>query len=351
MAKLKDTPFSSGAKDALATVDVYKENSKTAINKRNKVADKVNKVNDKKDLIDKLINDKRYQSKLISKLLGGKLSNLLSGNKGLSMLARFLNKDKNLLTDLLPLNLAVLLKLYQKKKKRKVKINNSYRYVSDAQLENYNNANDLYSSIVLKNIELKDRQTAIDNGDITTSPNTVTLDDLHSESVIYSTIIGSYLELKDTASILKVLNEIIDPQLKQLVMELILPLVITNVDLDILDLLIDGLGLNKVLGMFPNIVEDILGNFKLPIGTKPAEWGAYRTKLENLSIKINPNWYLIDRAGTPVRNYRPFMRMSTDTINLFMGIPLHKVSCMIADTYKETSILDLLRKQYPLSVF
>lgn len=350
MAKVKDTPFSSGAKDALATVDVYKENSKSAINKRNKVADKVDRVNDKADLVDKLVNDKRYQSRLISKLLGKKFNPLVSGSKGLSMLARFLNKDKNLLGDLLPANLAVMLKLYQLKKKRKVKINNRYRYVSDSQLENYNNANDLYASIVLKNIELRDYQTAVNNGDITTSPNSVTVSDLHAEATTYSSIINSFLELGDTQSILNVLNEITDPELKKTVMEMLLGSVIEHANLDIVDLIVIDLGVSTVLALYPNIVENLLANFKIPEGVKPNEWLYYRTKLLTTIQKLNPNWYLIKRNGVDIRNYRPFMKMSTDVITLLMGDNLHRVSCIIADSYKETSIIDLLKKQYPQTV-
>lgn len=354
MAKIKDTPFSSGVKDSLASVDVYKENSKQAINKRNKVKDKVNYLNDKKDVIDNLINDRKNIPKYLA-MFGAKGLNSLLNKTGLSAkLIKLLNsKTAKRIGGLLTTVAAVKI-FYNKiksKKKKKVKINGSYRSLSDTQYNDWYMANGVYKDILIKNIAERDYQTAVTNGDITTSPNATTFKDLDTESALYVTAITGFLRLNDTESILKVLAEITDLDLKRLVLELVLGPATKTIDLDLLALIINELGIVKILSLNPNIVENILSNYSFPPGTKPSDYPAIKAKLVNILDRLDVNWYLIRRDGVWVRNMRPFIVMSDAVLLLFISDSLHRAACIISNSYRTESIIDIIKRQYPLTTF
>lgn len=335
----QDTPFSTGVKDTLAKVDVYKESRETTVN------EKADKINDKIELADRLKNDPRYVKKTAEQLKQKQIQKLIKSNSLLGRAAALLGGDYSLLTAMLPENLALLLKLYETKDDLHLFRSNgkTKKYTTD-QIDSYTAANALLDSVA----PIPD---PIDPDDpiIVPDPRINTTEDVSSKVAVMTSVITTFSELDDPESIKNAIDRISDEEVKTEIYLSIIDTLIESSDLDNLNAAIDQLGPDMLVARRPNIIPDILGSFFVPLDDAINDYPALRTKLLTLLTRINPYWYITIRGDTTIRNLNPYINMSDDARLIITPDPLHTATCMIADSYRESNIVDAARTYFPMA--
>jgi hypothetical protein len=332
-----DSIFSSGTKDELAKTDVYDEKRDSAINK------KADKINDNVDTLDRLKNDPRYVKSLSESLKNKKIKSILDKNSILNKLAKLLNGDYSLLAKLLPLELGVLLKLYETKDNRtSYRVNGRSKSYTDEQWDSYVRANSM-----LDNVAPIPDPVDPDDPIVVPDPTLNTFTDITGQVAIFTQIITAFADLHDSDSIANAISRITDPEVKREVYYAILDTLIRSSDLNNLDAAVTFLGAPAILARAPNIIIDLLGAFTIPEDVFSADFPALQTKLLNLLIKINPYWYQIPRDNTVIRNLKPYILMSDDAKKIITPNSIHTAACMISDSYREVNIVDVARGNFP----
>ena len=333
----RDTPFSTGAKDKLAKADVYNEKRDSAIN------NKADKINNNVDLLDRLKNDPKYLQSQLDLLKNKKTKSILDSNKLLSRLSKLLGGDYSLIANLLPVELAVLYKLYQTKDDRhQYRTNGSSRLYTTDQIDAYNRAN-----ILLDTVAPIVPEPDPDDPEPEPDPRINTSSDITSQVAVLTTAITTFSDLRDPDSIANAIARITDPEVRREVYFAILEALIRSSDLLNLSNAVDELGAEALLARRPNIIAELLGAFEIPENVTSKDYPELQTKLLTLLTKINPYWYLTVRADTTIRNLKPYILMSDDAKTIIETSSLHKAACMISDSYRESNIVDTARAYFP----
>lgn len=335
----QDTPFVTGVNDKLAKTDVYKESRDATVN------EKADKINENLDILDRLKNDPRYVKKTSERLKQKEIKKITDKNAILGRAAKLLGGDYSLITDLLPENLALLLKLYESKDDLRIfKSNGKKKHYTSSQIDSYEAANALVDNVA-------PIPAPVDPGDpvITPDPRINTTSDVTSQAAILTTAITSFSKLKDPDSIANTTARIQDVDVKQEVYLSIIDTLIESSDLANLNSAVDELGADLIIARRPNIIPDILGAFVIPIEDTINDYSTLRTALLNLLTKINPYWYLTIRGDTTIRNLNPYILMSEDAKIIITQDPIHRAACFISDSYREANIIDVARTYFPLS--
>ena len=126
---------------------------------------------------------------------------------------------------------------------------------------------------------------------------------------------------------------------------------VTYSNLDVVELMVDELGVNRVTADMPQAARLLLKNYRLPAGTTLAGQAAAKTKLVNILDKLQPGWGYYNRNGEEVVDLTLFTEASEDAIILLKTIPELYVTATIASTYPPQVMLTQLRSMYPLAVF
>lgn len=344
-SKYRDIPFKTGADDKLAKVDVYTEKRTTAINK------KTDKINDKLDLADKVKNDKHFLKKKITALVNKFTSKNIKNSSILGKLLRLLKGDNSILLGLLPASAAILYKLYEYNKDRRLfkGSDGKKRKRTPDQIDRYNQALDQLNSLAPEADPVD--PLADPNPILIHDPTRITAVDVTTESSAYTQIVKEFIDLDEPDATEKTISRIVDPDVKREVYTSILDDLLEHADLDNLDKLLDYLGVAYVNSKFPDLVNALLSNFTIPETVLPADYPILKTKLLLLLAKINPNWYLTPRDTAVIRNLKPYIFMSDDAKRLIRLDAIHKAACTIADSYKTESLIDLLSLHFPLTPF
>lgn len=341
--KFRDIPFKTGADDKLAKVDVYTEKRTTAIN------EKSDKINENLDLADKIKNNKGFVQKKQNKLIEDLVSKHVKSTSLLGKLLRLLKGDNSIILGLLPLNIALLYKLYEDNKDRRLfkGSDGKKRKRTADQIDRYNQAIDQLDSLAPE-ADPYDPDADPDPV-LVKDPNAIHAVDITTEVAAYTQIIKELIDLGEPDATTKAIARITDEDVKREVYTAILNDLLIQADLDNLDSLLDFLGVSYVNNKFPDLLNSLLLNFVIPETVLPADYPLLKTKLLAILTKINPNWYLTPRADTVIRNLKPYIFMSDDAKRLISLDPIHKVTCMIADSYKTETLVDLLSLHFPLT--
>ncbi len=125
---------------------------------------------------------------------------------------------------------------------------------------------------------------------------------------------------------------------------------VTMSDLDTTALMVDKLGINRVLADVPDAAQRLVSNYRLPPGTSNSELDAVYTKLSGVLDQLQPNWRSYDRNGQPVSDLSLFYNASPDARRLFARQPALQVEALIAAEYTPKSMLEQARAMYPKAV-
>lgn len=109
-------------------------------------------------------------------------------------------------------------------------------------------------------------------------------------------------------------------------------------------------GPHQLLSRFPDIVTTILENYQNPQGVKKPTV-TETTALLNLLNGINPHWFQYYRNGTWISNletYQVISRAAKDTLLLSV---VHRKALMFANRYPSVKFRPTVKKYYPLVAF
>lgn len=348
-SKYRDIPFTSGASDDLAKIDVYKEKRVGAIN------DKTDKVDSDIRLAERLKNDPAaLQKKVIDKLstrndVFGKAAKLLTKALTIAAIIKLLKDPKSFFgIDLSFIDRIQRLLGRDKRVKNKAKLNNGAVVDRTAEeVERYLEAVDQLDELSPPDDPID--PTAEPGPVLVPDPNTITMVAVTEQADAFSAIITEFIDLRDPSATAAAIARIKDPDvLKEVYLNISSALVEAG-DLFNLDKMLDSLGIETVNALFPNLIKDLFSQFTLPEEITAAEFVILKDKLLAFVARVNPNWYLTPRGDSVIRNLKPYIYMSEDAKTLIALEPIHKPACMIADSYKEDAILDLFKTKFPLT--
>lgn len=126
---------------------------------------------------------------------------------------------------------------------------------------------------------------------------------------------------------------------------------VTLADLHTTNLMVDTLGLNRVLADVPNAPERVLANYSLPAGIKNEELDDELARLLETMDKLRPGWAVYDRGGEAINDLSLYTYASEDARKLLLRDPLHRTAMLVGPSYSATRMLVDLKKMYPLAVF
>lgn len=125
---------------------------------------------------------------------------------------------------------------------------------------------------------------------------------------------------------------------------------VTMSDLDTTSLMVDKLGLNRVLADVPDAATRLASNYQLPDGIDNAGLDAEATKFTNTLSKLHPGWDSYNRDGTAVSDLSIYTALSQDARQLLGRDPDHQVAALIASSYQGGSMIDQVKTMYPYAV-
>jgi hypothetical protein len=121
-------------------------------------------------------------------------------------------------------------------------------------------------------------------------------------------------------------------------------------DLDTTNLMVDTLGLNRVIADVPSAATLLLANYRIPAGTPNEGLDAELTKLLSTLDKLQPGWATYDRNGTAVSDLSLYTFASQDARKLMDRDPTHRINALVASTYKPVSMVEEAKHMYPLAI-
>lgn len=125
---------------------------------------------------------------------------------------------------------------------------------------------------------------------------------------------------------------------------------VMNGELTIINKMIDTLGVEFVLGRYPNAVGDILENFRFPLGLMAVDYPACKDDLLATLVKLNVNWDMSNSSHLKYRNLSVFSNASDATIKVLSTEPLYNRMMKVAAHFSTATPLKVLAKsQYPYS--
>lgn len=113
--------------------------------------------------------------------------------------------------------------------------------------------------------------------------------------------------------------------------------------------IIQRVGANQILADTPNAIQQLLANYRFPVGTTYAQYGARWTELNSVLTSIDPNWGKYVRNGEAVDDLKVYTRLSADAMTLLMSVPGRKEAAMIAKNYNPVNLRNAAKAMYPLA--
>ena len=123
---------------------------------------------------------------------------------------------------------------------------------------------------------------------------------------------------------------------------------VTLADLTTTQLLVDQLGLNRVISDVPNAPERVMANYSLPEGIKNEELDTELARLVTTLDKLRPGWSQYSRNGVLVSDLSLYTYASVDAKKLLMRDPTHRVAMTIAPSYRAVRMVEQAKRMYPL---
>lgn len=121
-------------------------------------------------------------------------------------------------------------------------------------------------------------------------------------------------------------------------------------DLHTTALMIDRLGVNRVLSDVPDAAERLVASYSFPEGTTRDQYAARWTELKNVLDQLQPGWSTYNRNGTMISDLSLFNRASQDALTLFKLQPELAVAALIASSYPTVQLAVEGKQMYPYAL-
>lgn len=163
---------------------------------------------------------------------------------------------------------------------------------------------------------------------------------------VVKTLIGKAMELNIPGMTDSVLS-ILDGDYEKAIARLhTVPLAAKYADLDFIEKVITDFTPERVAGMAPTLIKEILTYYKFPTdGIKTRDQMA--NDLLIMCGQLDPKWDTDTRDGQDVYSLKNLTDLSDDAIDALKRIPKHLPAALAAGEYKNSSLIELARSNYP----
>lgn len=183
-------------------------------------------------------------------------------------------------------------------------------------------------------------------GDLSGNKDLASVLNIGPQMSVVKTLVGKAMELNIpgmTDSILDILDGDYEKALAKLHS---VPLAAKYADLDFIQKVMTEFTPERVAGMAPELVNEILKHYKFPIDAVKT-----RDQMANdlliMCGQLDPRWDTDTRDGVDVYSLKNMTDLSDDAKDVLMRFPKHVGAALAGDEYKSSSLVDMGRINYP----
>ncbi len=172
---------------------------------------------------------------------------------------------------------------------------------------------------------------------------------LGEELALLTDIVKQTVALQIPGLVDDIIKDIKDEKTQKAVLAKTFPNAVAGSNLDLINITLDTLGTNTVKGMYPNLISDILKNYKDPIDTAKKPLAEREDALLGLLNKIDEHWNKRYVNGVWLVNLDVFKGLSEAAKMIFhhsQNVEIRSVA-MIGNFFKPEKPLVIAKKYYP----
>lgn len=122
---------------------------------------------------------------------------------------------------------------------------------------------------------------------------------------------------------------------------------VSNGDIKTVVKLVRLLGRDQVLQKYPELIQDVLSQYRFPMRTTTREYPELLTSLKADLLEINPRWRLESRSGEDISSLRNMRYPSEHAKILFMLDPELRIEVLVAEHYRPNDLINIAKKVFP----
>lgn len=111
--------------------------------------------------------------------------------------------------------------------------------------------------------------------------------------------------------------------------------------------IIKNTGKDKLLAMYPNAVDMLLGGFVFPADATKADYPTLLALMESILVSLNPTWDSVVRNGVAVTTTAPFYSASNDSKELLSWDDKYWDLVLMAPSYPREGLTTIAKRMYP----
>ena len=122
---------------------------------------------------------------------------------------------------------------------------------------------------------------------------------------------------------------------------------VNNGDVYTLRACVDRVGVAKIKAMNPDVIVELLRNFRFKSDATNDQYPNYRTRLLDLLNMLEPGWDTVKFGNITAKKLAPFTQCSTDVTTLLQYDVRYREQVLMAKLYPQQDKIDLLKTNYP----
>lgn len=163
---------------------------------------------------------------------------------------------------------------------------------------------------------------------------------------VVKSLLGKSMELRIPELTSSILNLVDGDYEKALVTLHSVPLAAKYGDSEFIDEAIEEYTPERIAGVTPDIVSDIISNYTFPENSSKTV-NQLAVELVERCNKLDPLWCTDMRDGAPVYSIKNMTDISPDAKTALSKLPEHMAGAIIADEYEDKSLLTISQLNYP----
>lgn len=163
---------------------------------------------------------------------------------------------------------------------------------------------------------------------------------------VVKSLVGKTMELKLPELTASIVGLVTGDYEKTLVKLHSVPLAAKYSDTAYIDEMLEEYEPERITGLAPDIVSDILDNYTFPEGSNKSI-DQLATDLVARCDKLDPNWHTVMRNGVAVYSIKNMTNLSADAKTALMRMPEHIGGALVGEEYVESSLLAISQLNYP----
>lgn len=119
-------------------------------------------------------------------------------------------------------------------------------------------------------------------------------------------------------------------------------------DLKTLNLMHAQMGSQRMLSDCPDLIEQVLKNYRFPMNTSALDYAERFNELNTLFTKLDQNWGYVRRGGVYVTSTEFFTNLSPDANTLLSNMGPFQELILFSGSYHSQEVRSIVRSCYPL---